>query len=85
MADGLSQGDLATLSLLDPEQGVCPNGHPCTFDREPGYRRCQGCDYRGFALICWEITSADLEAARQAGADGSVMIWAKAFLDDRRN
>ena len=28
----LSDGDLATLSLLDPDQGVCPNGHACRLD-----------------------------------------------------
>jgi len=25
----MSPSDLATLSLLDPDQGVCPSGHPC--------------------------------------------------------
>ena len=52
----LSDRDLATLSLLDPDQGVCPSGHECRLDDVAGYRRCTTCDYQGLALICWEMT-----------------------------
>lgn len=83
MPDGLSAGDLATLSLLDPEQGVCPDAHRCRLDREPGFRACDTCDYRGLALICWELTPGALAIASQTGADPSVVSWADAFLDDR--
>lgn len=83
MADGLSPGDLATLSLLDPHQGVCPNGHGCRLDPEPGVRRCKTCDYRGMALICWDITTDSIDLAQRNGADWSVVAWAAAFLDDR--
>lgn len=80
MADGLSPGDLATLSLLDPHQGVCPNGHRCRLDREPGFRSCVTCDYRGMALICWKITDEDIERARANHADGMVVEWARSFI-----
>lgn len=83
MAEGLSQGDLATLSLLDPHQGVCPNGHRCRLDREPGYRMCEVCDYRGWALICWEITPAAINAAERAGALPSAIEWARCFLTEK--
>jgi hypothetical protein len=83
MAEGLSPGDLATLSLLDPHQGVCPSGHRCRLDREPGYRSCAMCDYRGMALICWDITNDSIDRAQRIGADRSVVAWAAAFLDDR--
>lgn len=82
MADGLSQGDLATLSLLDPHQGVCPNGHGCRLDPEPGFRKCDVCDYRGWALICWEITSAMIEEARRLGAKERVCAWAESFRQE---
>jgi hypothetical protein len=51
----MSPADLATLSLLDPDQGVCPNGHPCQLSDSVGERACDQGEYRGLALICWEI------------------------------
>lgn len=82
MADRLSPGDLATLSLLDSHQGVCPSGHRCRLDRVPGYRTCVACAYRGFALICWDITPVAIEAARQLGASARVCAWAESFCQE---
>jgi hypothetical protein len=79
----LSDGDLATLSLLDPDQGTCPNGHACRLDDRVGYRRCATCDYHGFALICWEVTTWHVEEAGLRGADATVLRWAKEFLAER--
>jgi hypothetical protein len=79
----LSDGDLATLSLLDPDQGTCPNGHPCRLDDRVGYRRCATCDYHGLALICWEIAMEQIKWAARNGADPQVVSWAKSFVMDR--
>jgi hypothetical protein len=79
----MSPSDLATLSLLDPDQGVCPNGHRCKLSDVIGERNCSNGEYRGLALICWQITSVDINAAQQAGAAGSVIDWARIFLADR--
>jgi hypothetical protein len=69
--------DLATLSLLDPEQGVCPNGHPCRLDPSAvGRRRCEAGEYTGLALICWDVTEEAIASAAAAGADGMVVEWA---------
>ena len=70
----MSPADLATLSLLDPEQGVCPQGHACRLDDRLGDRRCELCDYSGPALICRNITTADIEQASMAGAKGDVIV-----------
>lgn len=50
----------------------------------PASGRCMTCDYRGFALICWEITDGDVERATESQANGLVIIWAKSFVADRR-
>jgi hypothetical protein len=78
-----SDGDLATLSLLDPDQGVCPNGHSCRLDDRIGYRRCATCDYRGFALICWDVTFEAIMSAERAGAAMDLVAWARLFLANR--
>ncbi len=80
----MSAGDLATLSLLELDQGVCPDGHRCKHDRQPGYRTCEAGEYRGLALICWQVTTDAIERAAGAGADATVIDWAQGFLDDRR-
>jgi len=74
--------ELATLSLLDHDQGVCPDGHACVLDAELGLRRCAGCDYRGHALICWEITETAIAGAARARADEHVVAVARAFLSE---
>jgi hypothetical protein len=79
----LSSGDLATLSLLDPDQGVCPRGHACRLDDQVGYRRCATCEYRGLALICWEISEDETVAAERAGAAQPVVAWARSFVVER--
>lgn len=79
----LSGGDLATLSLLDADQGTCPNGHACRLDDRVGYRRWETCDYYGLALICWEINGEQVAIAERAGAAQPVVAWARAFLTDR--
>jgi hypothetical protein len=79
----MSPADLATLSLLDPDQGVCPNGHPCRLSDSVGERACDQGEYRGLALICWEITADAIDAAERAGTSRDVIQWARAFLEDR--
>jgi hypothetical protein len=79
----LSTADLATLSLLDPDQGVCPNGHPCRLNDLVGYRSCGECSYQGLALICWENAIEQIDRATSDGADIRVVSWAKSFVMDR--
>ena len=79
----MTPSDLATMSLLDPEQGVCPAGHPCRFGEAVGRRRCRSCGYVGLALICWDITPEAIDAAERAGAAPDIVAWARAFLADR--
>ncbi len=81
----MSPADLATLSLLDPDQGVCPNGHPCALGHEVGRRACWSCGYAGIALICWEITSNHIDQAERAGADPILVNSGRSFLADRGN
>jgi hypothetical protein len=83
VADRLSSSDLATLSLLDPEQGVCPNGHRCRFGQVVGHQFCKTCGYEGMALICWNITFEKIDRAAQAGSDAAVVSWGRAFVIDR--
>ena len=79
----MSATDLATLSLLAPDQGVCPIGHACRLDDQIGYRRCATCDYHGLALICWEVTTTTIRSAARAGAATKVVAWASLFLANR--
>ena len=79
----MSPADFATLSLLDPDQGVCPNGHRCALARIVGRRICATCDFIGIALICWEITSEHIDEAERAGADWVVVRWARSYLRDQ--
>lgn len=79
----MSPADLATMSLLDPDQGVCPDGHRCRVDDAIGYRRCANGEFAGLALICWDLTPEHLEAAARTGADPTVVEWARSFLADR--
>jgi hypothetical protein len=78
----MSPADLATLSLLDPDQGVCPNGDQCALDHMVGRRACGTCGYLGMALICWGITSDAVNRAVRAGADPLVVCAARSFLAD---
>jgi hypothetical protein len=79
----MSPADLATLSLLDPDQGVCPNRHPCALAQMVGWRMCRTCGYRGLALICWEITSEHIDRAERAGADPLVVNFGRSFMADQ--
>jgi hypothetical protein len=79
----MSPADLATLSLLDPDQGVCPNGHRCALARIVGRRICATCGFIGIALICWEITSEHIDESERAGADRVVVDNGRAFLADQ--
>jgi hypothetical protein len=83
MSGPLSAADLATLSLLDPDQGVCPNDHPCRLDDLVGYRQCANCGYVGLALICWGIAIEQIDRAARDGADVQIVSWAKSFVMDR--
>jgi hypothetical protein len=79
----MSPSDLATLSLLDPDQGVCPDGHPCRLSDPIGDRVCENGEYRGLPLICWEITVDAIESAELQGAPKMIVAWARATLADR--
>jgi hypothetical protein len=79
----MSPSDLATLSLLDPDQGVCPDGHACDFGDTIGERVCDRGEYRGLALIWWDISSEGIDGAARIGAAANVIDWARAFLADR--
>ena len=76
--------DLATLSLLDPDQGVCPEGHPCRLAEELGWRTCAAGEYTGRALICWDVTAAAIETAQRGAAATDVVAAARAFLSEVR-
>ncbi|HZC32013.1 MAG TPA: hypothetical protein VE640_01855 [Candidatus Bathyarchaeia archaeon] len=76
----MSPADLATLSLLDADQGVCPSGHVCRSIEFAGYRSCLSCGYRGPALICWDITVEEIDSAERAGAAPMAIEWARIFL-----
>jgi hypothetical protein len=79
----MSPADLARLSLLDPDQGVCPNGHPCVLARQVGRRGCLGGEYVGHALVCWNVTTAAIDGAEGLGADAIVVGWARSYLRDQ--
>jgi hypothetical protein len=79
----MTPAELATLSLLDPDQGVCPNGHVCRSNEVRGYRSCLSCGYRGPALICWEITIEEVDSAERAGAVPLAIDWARTMLAER--
>lgn len=79
----MSPNDLATLSLLDPDQGVCPDRHPCRLADQVGRRRCYAGEFEGLALICWTITPDAIDAAERAGAAPFALTWARSFLADR--
>jgi hypothetical protein len=79
----MSPSDLATLSLLDPDQGVCPNGHSCVLAEPVGRRRCLGGEYVGHALVCWNVTSAAIDASERLGAHPLVVEWARSYVRDR--
>ena len=79
----MSPSDLATLSLLDSDQGVCPSGHPCRIGDSVGERVCARGEYKGHSLICWEITSDEIECAALAGVEPVLVAWARSFVEDR--
>ena len=79
----MNRAALATLGLLDPDQGVCPNGHRCALSREIGYRECGEREFTGHALICWGVTDTAIDAADRGGADPMVVGWARSFIGDR--
>ena len=79
----MSPADLATLSLLDPDQGFCPEGHACRLGDSISERACDYGEYRGLALICWEITPDSFDAAERRGANRNVVDWSRSFLANR--
>lgn len=79
----MNRAELATLGLLDPDQGVCPSGHRCALSRELGYRECSECEFIGRAPICWGVTGTAIDAAEHEGADQMVVEWARLTLLDR--
>jgi hypothetical protein len=79
----MSPSDHATLSLLDPDQGVCPDGHRCAVAAAIGRRACKTCVYKGIALTCWAITTDHIDRAELAGADALVVASARSFIANR--
>jgi hypothetical protein len=79
----MSPADLATLSLLDPDQGMCHQGHRCRLAPIAGRRACATCSYRGIALICFELTADHIDGAETARADRFVVASARSFMADR--
>lgn len=75
--------ELATLGLLDPDQGVCPDGHTCSLSGRIGRRECRASEYAGLALVCWNVTDSAIEVAERDGADPTVVGWARLFLGDQ--
>jgi hypothetical protein len=80
----MTPSDLVTLALLDPDQGVCPMGHRCRLSDVTGERVCRDGEYRGHALICWDITLDDIDRAEAAGASASVVNWARLSCNERQ-
>jgi hypothetical protein len=74
---------VATLSLLDPDQGVCPSGHLCRLSDTVGERLCDNGEYQSRALVCWSVDLSDIDRAERAGADPLVVGWSRSFLADR--
>jgi hypothetical protein len=79
----MSPADLATLSLLDPEQGVCPNGHQCVMAQPVGRRECLAGEYVGHALVCRNVTTAAIDGVEALGGDPIVIAWARSYLLDQ--
>lgn len=77
--------NIGTLSLIDPDQGVCPQGHECDLlAREGGWSRsCRECDYIGVPLARWDITAGAIRAAEAAGAADYMVHEARASLAGR--
>lgn len=76
----MTPAKMATLALLDPDQGVCPDGHRCALGDLPGRRECRGGEYNGLALICLNVTTGAIDSAQRLGADPLVVAWARSFL-----
>lgn len=79
----MTPGELATLSLLDSDQGVCPDGHPCRLSNGVGDRSCSGDEYIGLALICWDITDTAIDSAARNGATDKMVSAARLLLLER--
>ena len=79
----MTPSQVATLALLDPDQGVCPEGHQCVLGDQLGRRECLAGEYVGLALVCWNVTTAAIDTAERFGADPLVVEWARSLLSDR--
>jgi hypothetical protein len=79
----MTPAQVATLALLDPDQGVCPEGHPCSLGDVLGDRECRAGEYVGLALICWSVTPAAVDTAERLDADPRIVAWAHSFVRDR--
>lgn len=79
----MTPAQVATLALLDPDQGVCPEGHPCSHGNQLGRRECLADEYVGLALICWNVTPAAIDTAERLDADPFIVAWARSFIRDR--
>lgn len=86
----------ASLSLIDKEQGVCFDGHPCHLVRDEDgqfWRVCaadnlddpdETSHYVGRPLIRLDATLEDVKRAAELGASKSLVAWARSAIDDRR-
>lgn len=81
----------ATLSLIDEDQGVCPEGHDCALHIGSGHRDIASrvCDtphrewhepYRGDPLTRWGITIEEIDDAERRGADPVMVARAREYL-----
>jgi hypothetical protein len=90
VADGIAG---AVEALIDPDQGVCPEGHACTLGNGPRgpIRLCGEVHrpefqiYAGMPLIAYEVTAADIDLAAIAGADADLIAWARDTLAARED
>lgn len=72
----------ATRSLVDSDQGVCPDGHACTLTLDMS-RTCTGGEYTGDPLTRWDITTGDIDTAERNGARSDVVALARYALSMR--
>ena len=79
----MTPSQAATLALLDPDQGVCPEGHRCVLSDQLGRRECRAGEFVGLALVCLDVTTTAIDTAEWLGADPLIVAWARSFVRDR--
>lgn len=79
----------ASLDLVAPEQGVCPEGHQCFTVNTEGpngtvRRACVAGEYTGMPVIRDDITVQLVARAAVAGAELDLIEWVANTMEDRR-